>query len=65
MSLMTPAQTSKYLGLAENTLAKWRQQGKGPRWIQINGRCVRYDPIDVDLWVNSRKRQSTESQRVQ
>lgn len=40
------------LGVAEVTLEKWRQEGRGPAFIKI-GRLVRYRQSDIDSWLNA------------
>jgi hypothetical protein len=46
-----------YTGFAEGYLIKLRTIGGGPTFIK-NG-AVRYDPDDLDEWLDSRKRIST------
>jgi hypothetical protein len=46
-----------YTGFAEGYLIKLRTIGGGPTFIKTG--AVRYDPDDLDAWLNSRKRLST------
>ena len=48
---------ASYIGLAVSTLAKFRVDGSGPRYIRA-GRIL-YDRDDLDAWLASRKRVST------
>jgi excisionase family DNA binding protein len=48
--LMTPTEVSDYLGIPTGTLANWRCQGRGPRYVRV-GRHVRYLAPDVHDWV--------------
>ena len=53
---------ASYLGLNENYLAKLRCTGGGPAFIKRNG-VVRYDPDDLDAWLEAGKRKSTSDTR--
>jgi hypothetical protein len=48
--LMTPAAVSAYLSIPTGTLANWRCQGHGPRYVRV-GRHVRYLARDVQEWL--------------
>jgi len=50
--------TAKVLSVTPNTLAKWRITGEGPVFYRV-GRAIRYDPKDVQAWLDSRKVRST------
>ena len=45
-------EAAKYLGVKLDTLAKWRQLGKGPPFSDALGRDPRYhaDDLDAFLW---------------
>jgi excisionase family DNA binding protein len=49
-SLPGPAEVSRYLGVPEGTLAKWRSQGSGPPFCKV-GKHIRYHWVDVDKWL--------------
>ena len=57
--LLTTADLSQFLGVSERTIAGWRLRGGGPRYLLLSGRCVRYRPSDVDLWLEERLLSST------
>lgn len=57
-NLITPKQLAAIFGVNENTLAKWRLQGVGPKFVKIQ-RHVRYAANDVDHWTNERTFAST------
>lgn len=61
MTLLTDAQAAERLHVARQTLAKWRCQGKGPRYVKI-GRRALYDEADLDAFIAGRKYQSTAAQ---
>ena len=48
--LMTPREMADRLGVALITLRKWRQQGKGPRYLKLGYRTIRYRIEDVVAW---------------
>ncbi len=47
--LATSAEVARYLKVRPNTLDRWSCDGRGPRFIRINGRR-RYDWADVRAW---------------
>ena len=47
---MSPRNAARYLGREEKTLAQWRSQGKGPKYIKMNGRIF-YFKEDLDAEV--------------
>lgn len=40
--LVTPKQAAEILGRSVNTLKRWRYEGVGPEWVELEGR-VSYD----------------------
>ncbi len=40
------------IGIPEKTLANWRSQGKGPKYLKV-GRHVRYRMPDLDAWLDA------------
>ena len=47
------------MGLAKQTLARWRVEGKGPPFIKLSGNRVAYRASDVDAWLDNRLVHST------
>ena len=47
-----------YLHLANQTLAKMRLSGVGPPYYKV-GRRILYDRLDLDRWLDSKRRLST------
>ena len=56
--LFAPEETSAYLRVARQTLAKWRSAGGGPRFVRIGGRIF-YDAADLETFIADRKFGST------
>ena len=57
--LMTEAQAAAFLSLTRRALQAWRVQGRGPQYVKISARAVRYRPEDLERWVETRLRSST------
>ena len=57
-ALLTEHEVAARLALRVATLRRWRWAGVGLPFIKI-GSCVRYDPRDVDAFVETSRRQST------
>jgi predicted DNA-binding transcriptional regulator AlpA len=57
--LLDVRQAAARLGLSKSTLDKMRCRGAGPKFVKSTDRAVRYDPKDLDAWVEARRRQST------
>lgn len=52
--LLTPLQASEFLGVPSGTLAQWRSQGRGPQYVKLEGRLVRYRTLDLERYISSR-----------
>lgn len=57
--LLNEQDAARYLNLTPRTLQNWRHVGGGPPFIRISARAVRYDPRDLDSWLQVRKVNST------
>ena len=55
---LTTVHAADFLGLARQTLEKWRLDGSGPRFHKF-GRAVRYREDDLIAWAESRIQTST------
>src|SRR3954454_2159183 len=51
LELLTPVQTSAKLKIAKQTLARWRVEGKGPKFLRLGGRVL-YRPADLEAWLS-------------
>ncbi len=47
-TLVTPAEAAAFLGIPPSTLAQWRSQGRGPAYIKLENRLVRYRIADLE-----------------
>ena len=57
--LLTETEAAEYLSLTKRALQAWRCQGRGPRFVKISARAVRYRLEDLEGWVEGRLRRST------
>lgn len=57
-ALLNVRQAAARLGLSKSTLDKMRGAGKGPRFVKSTDRAIRYDPVDLDRWINARRSMS-------
>lgn len=56
--LATPCEVSEALGIPEKTLANWRCQGNGPKYLKLGGKHVRYDWADVNAWLDGQRQEA-------
>ncbi len=56
--LLTTKVAAELLGVARNTLAKWRVSGNGPAFVKLGSRAF-YRAQDLDAWLGTRVRHST------
>jgi predicted DNA-binding transcriptional regulator AlpA len=49
--LLTPRQAAEFLGLPESTLAQWRSQRRGPLYVKLESRLVRYRRSDLEIYI--------------
>ncbi len=52
-----------FIGIARQTLARWRHEGNGPLFVKL-GRRVFYRSGDLKAWIEKRTRQNTVSAGV-
>jgi predicted DNA-binding transcriptional regulator AlpA len=57
--LATPKQVAAFLDVSEPNLGQLRYLGRGPKFIKITGRQVRYRWSDVLAWVEEQARVRT------
>jgi predicted DNA-binding transcriptional regulator AlpA len=53
-SLLTPRKAAEFLGIPEHTLAEWRSQRRGPPYIKLESRLVRYRQSDLENYLSER-----------
>lgn len=57
--LLTETQAAELLQLTPRALQAWRYQGRGPRFVKISARAIRYQLDDLQDWITNRLRRST------
>ncbi|MCB9480026.1 MAG: helix-turn-helix domain-containing protein [Planctomycetaceae bacterium] len=57
--VLSETQAAQRLALTPRALQAWRYQGRGPKFVRISARCVRYRVEDLDAWLEARIVQST------
>lgn len=54
---MTEAQAATYLCLSQETLRRWRTEGRGPAFQKL-GRAVRYLRSELDAWQRGQRQRT-------
>lgn len=49
-TLLEPSEVAQFLGIAEQTLALWRSEKRGPDYVKL-GKAVFYRQADVTAWI--------------
>ena len=57
--LQPTLRAAEVLGLSCRTLEEYRLRGRGPRFVRISSRAVRYRPRELARWVAEREVAST------
>ncbi|MDO5618029.1 helix-turn-helix transcriptional regulator [Kocuria sp.] len=58
--LMTTPDVAALCGVHPDIVKRWRQSGDGPAFITLGrSRLVRYQPRDVQAWLDAGKKTST------
>ena len=52
--LLTPNDAADFLSISPETLAQWRSQQRGPHFIKLEGRLVRYRLTDLESYLEER-----------
>ncbi len=53
-SLISEKQAAEILNLTPSALRKWRQQRRGPRFVRLSPRCVKYRASDIAEFLSER-----------
>lgn len=52
--LLTQDEAAAVLNVQPRTLENWRRLRKGPPFIRIDGKVVRYRPRDLEAYISAR-----------
>lgn len=58
LELLSPEELAASIKMSKKTLAKWRCNGRGPRYVRL-GHAVRYRPQDVTEWLEAKVSQNS------
>lgn len=61
-SLLTERQASELLQVSARTMQSWRVSGRGPKFIRISARAIRYRFSDLVTWTQNLVVSSTSDQ---
>lgn len=53
-NLLTVAEAAKLLGLKVSTLNNWRSRKKGPQYVVLGARTIRYRHRDLEAFINKK-----------
>lgn len=51
-TIMTTKEAARYLSFSYKTLESWRAAGKGPQYLQLDNRRIRYKREHLDEWLH-------------
>jgi len=57
--LFTEKQAAEFLGLTRQCLSNWRYTGKGPMYVEISKKCIRYKKSEIIKFIEDRVKRST------
>ncbi len=57
--LMNEHRAAELLGYSIRALQVWRMNGKGPKFIKVSARSIRYRRRDLIDWIDGNTRMST------
>lgn len=49
--LLDSKEAADFLGVSPNTLKDWRYRGKGPQYLRLSHKTVRYREVDLRIWM--------------
>ena len=63
--LLSQVEAAELLGISPSTMNGWRVQGRGPAFVRLTARCVRYRISDLERWVDAQRVVGPEAKRVE
>ena len=52
---ITETEAAAYLGISKKTAQNWRTLNRGPKYIRISQRCIRYMKSDLKEYLMSKR----------
>lgn len=62
--LLPEKTAAQLLSISPRTLRNWRVQGKGPQFVKLSSRAIRYRYGDIIQWSESQTRSSTSDRGI-
>ncbi|WP_263419895.1 helix-turn-helix domain-containing protein [Terriglobus albidus] len=56
MALMTQEQVAEELQVPVSRVKRWRWHGRGPAYVELQGKEVRYRPEDVQAYIEANRK---------
>lgn len=53
--LLDPDEVATLLGVTKTLLSRWRSEGRGPKYLKLGAKSIRYDRRDLDAWIEAEK----------
>jgi len=53
-SLLNEVEAAAFLGISPRALQKWRVNGRGPEFLRLSSRCIRYSRANLLGWLKAR-----------
>lgn len=63
--LLTQEEAAAYLNLSPSTLNGWRVMRRGPAYLRLTPRCIRYRLADLRRWAESNRVVGPEAKRLE
>jgi len=52
LTLLDERETARRLAVSPHALRFWRAHGKGPPWVRLGERLIRYDLAELRRWIS-------------
>jgi predicted DNA-binding transcriptional regulator AlpA len=49
--LLTGREVAAILKLKPQTMIEWRRENRGPRWVRLGQKAIRYRRDDLEAWI--------------
>jgi predicted DNA-binding transcriptional regulator AlpA len=58
-TLLNEVDAAAFLGISPRALQKWRVNGRGPPFLRLSTRCIRYSEAELLRWLDGRRCRNT------
>lgn len=52
LSFLKEAEAANYLGISKKTLQRWRFHRRGPDYVKLNNKLIRYPISNLNAWMD-------------